>query len=79
MATFGSLIKVIFCYNSAKYEANFVILFLLLLLEMIWALNLLKHFPPHFSLVKLVTFDIIPILLIFWDKVTAELMWGKEW
>jgi len=25
------LIEVIFCYNSAKHEANFVILFLLLL------------------------------------------------
>jgi len=27
-------VEVIFCYNSAKYEANFIILFLLLL-EMI--------------------------------------------
>jgi len=58
--------EVIFCYNSAKYEANFVIFFLSLL-EMIWALNLLKRFQPHFNsyLVKLVTFDIIRILLIF--------------
>ena len=42
------LIEVIFCYNCAKYEASFVILFLLLL-EMIWSLNLLKYFPPHFN------------------------------
>jgi len=34
MATFDGLIVVIFCYNSVKYEVNFVILFLLLL-EMI--------------------------------------------
>jgi len=54
-----------FGYNSAEYQANFVILFLLLL-EMISALNLLKHFPPHLTLpvlspylVKLVTFNII--------------------
>jgi len=38
-ATFELLIEVIFCYNSVKYEANFVILFLLSL-EMISALNL---------------------------------------
>ena len=37
-----NLIEVIFCYNSAKYEANFIILFLLLF-EMFWALTLLKH------------------------------------
>jgi len=36
------LIEVIFCYNSAKYEANFIIRFLLLF-EMFWALTLLKH------------------------------------
>jgi len=41
------LSKVIFCYNSVKYEANFIIF--LLLLEMITALNLLKRFPPHFN------------------------------
>ena len=40
MAISVVLIEVIFCYNSTKYDANFVILFLLLL-EMIWALNLL--------------------------------------
>ena len=43
------LIEVIFGYNSAKYDVNFVILFMLLL-EMIWALNLLKRFQPHFNL-----------------------------
>jgi len=50
---------------SVKYEANFLILFPLLL-EMIWAINLLKRFPLHLLpyLVKLVTFDIIPILMI---------------
>jgi len=42
------LTEVIFFYNSAKHEASFVILFLLLL-EMISALNLLKHFPSHFN------------------------------
>jgi len=63
------LIEVIFCCNSTKYVANFVILFPLLL-EMTWTLNLLKRFPPHIVtfLVKLVTFD-IPILLILCDKV----------
>jgi len=62
-------VESIFCYNSANYEANFVILFPQLLL-MIRALNILKHFPPHFNCIvtlifKLLTFDIIPILLIF--------------
>ena len=42
------LIEAIFCYNSAKYEAIFVILFLLLL-EMIRALNVLKHLQPQFN------------------------------
>jgi len=42
------LTEVIFFYNSAKHEASFVILFLLLL-EMISALNLFKHFPSHFN------------------------------
>jgi len=59
------LIEDIFCYNSAKYEANFIIIFLLLL-EMIWALNLLKrsyHISTVLSpyLVKSVTLDIIPM------------------
>ena len=51
---------------------------------MIWALNLLKRFRPHFncivtlSIVKLVTFDIIPILLIFWDKINTQLMCGRK-
>jgi len=47
---------------------------------MTWALNLLKRFPPHFNsyLVKLVTFDIIRILLIFWDNVTTQLLRGGE-
>jgi len=40
MTTFDDFNWVIFCYNYVKYEANFSILFLLLL-EMIWALNLL--------------------------------------
>ena len=43
-----ALIEANFCYNSAKYNASFVILFLLLL-EMICALNLLEHFPQHFN------------------------------
>jgi len=34
------LIEVIFYYNYAKYDANFVILL---------CLNLLKRFPPHFN------------------------------
>jgi len=42
------LIEFIFCYNSAKYEANFIIIYLLLLI-IISALNLLKRFPPHFN------------------------------
>ena len=31
MATFDGFNWLFFCYNSAKYEANFVILFMLLL------------------------------------------------
>ena len=74
--------EVMFCYTGAKYEENFIIHFLLLL-EMISALNLLKrfyHISTFLSLyrVKLVTFDIIPILLIFWEKVTTELMRGGK-
>ena len=43
------LIEVIFfCYNSAKYKANYIIPFLLLL-AMISALNLLKLFPLRFN------------------------------
>jgi len=63
MATFDGFNWKYFCYNSAKYEANFIII-VLLLLEMIWALNLLKR-SYHISnvlspdLVKLVTLDII--------------------
>ena len=62
------LTKVICCYNYVKCEANSP--FFLFLLEIIRALNLLKRFPPRFNyilpyLVKLVTFDVIPILLIY--------------
>jgi len=42
------LTVVIYSYNSAKYEAHFIILFLLLL-EMISALNMLKRFSPRFN------------------------------
>jgi len=42
------LIEIICCYDPAKYEASFVIFFLLLL-DMIWELKLLKRFPPRFN------------------------------
>jgi len=41
------LIEAIFEYNSAKYETNFTTF--LLLLEIIWALNLIKRFRQYFN------------------------------
>jgi len=68
--------------NYVKYEANSIILFLLLL-EMISAYicrSVSHHnstvLSPH--LVKLVTLDIIPMLLIFCGMVTTELIRGEK-
>jgi len=73
MATFDGFNKSFFCNSSAKYAANFVILFLLLL-EMIRALNVLKHLQPQFNCNNTVN-DWWKKLIGLW----ANHSWSQKW
>jgi len=69
--------------NSVKYEANLVILLTLWSgLFYVYTCWNNSHYMVNYGmllpyLVKFVIFGIIPVLLVFWDKVTTQLrcMW----
>jgi len=80
------LIEVIFFAITARNMRQILSIFLVIIRKKL-RIKSVKAFPTTFQLcllspylVKLFTFDIIPLLLIFWDKVTTQLVSdGKNW